>query len=136
MSFLNISPSDAYEICANYYSGDSKQVSKCKSGELPLSEAWWLSAKRPENAESERLWSGVHAYIEISAQAYVALSKPYTFYAMFGHSCGNATRPDKGICKALIESGYATFKETGNEYAYFQLTVSGQNIYQAFLSEI
>jgi len=135
MALLLISPAEADAICAEYYNGESLQISKSHNHEQPLSIEWWLSAIRPEKATSVRLWSGVRAFIEISGNASVKLQSDHSFYAMFGHQCGSATRPDKGVCKALLVNEFATFHATGNEFACFQLTPLGLEHYRNHMSQ-
>ncbi|MHA6266493.1 hypothetical protein ACXYMP_06470 [Aliiroseovarius sp. CAU 1755] len=123
---INMASTEALDIIARDYSGQSKPMSINARPTDAQSIAWWGSSSKTETVDGERKRAALHLYLTIASRA-VADLPPNTFPAAFQFNDRAKYRPDKGLIKALLQAGAVESCDVSGELC-FTLTGSGQRI--------
>lgn len=123
---INMASTEALDIIARDYSGQSKPMSINARPTDAQSLAWWRSSNKTETADGERKRAALQFYLIVATRAVAELPQN-TFPAAFQFNDRAKYRPDKGLIKALLQAGAVESCNFSGELC-FSLTDSGQRI--------
>lgn len=123
---INMASTDALDIIARDYSGQSKPMSKNARPTDAQSLAWWGSSNKSETVDGARKRAALRLYLTVASRAVAELPQN-TFPAAFHFNDRAKYRPDKGLIKALLQAGAVGSCDVSGELC-FTLTASGQRI--------
>jgi hypothetical protein len=123
---INMESTEALNIIARDYSGQSKPMSINARPVNSQSLEWWGSSSKTETVGGERKRAALQLYLTVASRA-VAELPPNSFPAAFQFNDWAKYRPDKGLIKALLQAGALEASDDSGELC-FTLTTTGQRI--------